>query len=104
MNPTLQLPALIDLYTQGNREPEFVQRYILTLNSSGMEFQPVLDAYLDAGNMDGAKLMEDGNFELFHELFRTTDTEQFRYFRDHHANFVEKFGEKAEKKLLHNYQ
>lgn len=103
LDPEQQIPTLLKKYADGNREPAFVQQYILILHASGMEYYPPLKQYREAGNLKGAKLLEKGNFDIFSAIFQKVDSEEFLYFRDNHAKFVATFGDMAEYKLSNCY-
>lgn len=85
--------SIVDLknkFDAGERDPKFLQAYIMELARANMDYQQPMEAYKPS--MKGAALLEEGNWEIFNALFRRFDSEYATYFLLHRADFEKKYG------------
>lgn len=88
------LASMREEYRQGNRDEEFIRRYIRILDRAGeiSEAEEVTAVYLEGTLPE--QLREKKYWELFRAYFQKADSDLFRWLCEHRTEFYTLFGPK----------
>lgn len=98
----MSLSAMVRKFESGDYDRKFLHGYLLRVAEARLPYKDALEAYRPY--LAGSKLMEKESWEIFHKLFKRTDTEEFKYFEEHQRDFINLYGKDVvQKKVVANY-
>lgn len=98
LNPANHASTLQAAYQEGNRDPEFMQRYILTMHDNGKEVEDIALKYL--AGLKQEDLLEVPNWMITTAIVDDATSATCKYVVDHYSQFCAKFEKEAVDRFL----
>lgn len=91
---------MYDQYATGEYSKDFLYKYLVHMQESGMSFGEALGEY--AEEMDDEELMTDQGWDVFYRFFQRIDSDKFKYFEKHMDEIKEARGEELVEKKYYD--
>lgn len=98
LNPANHASALQAAYNKGNRDPEFMQKYLLTMHHNGKEVGEIALSYLSGIKREA--LLETGNWRITCAMVEDATSPVCKYVVDNYARFCAKFEKESVDQFL----